>query len=57
MKTLNLKQMEVIEGGKPCTEEQVFFMLGAGAFLTIATGGLGAWLTAGALYSCVLKSN
>lgn len=49
--------MELIEGGKPCTEAQFFFMLGAGAFLTIATGGLGAGLTAAALYSCVLKSN
>lgn len=57
MKTLSLNEMEVIDGGKPCTEEQFFALLGAGTALTIATGGLGAWFTVAALYSCVLKSN
>ena len=57
MKTLNLNEMERIEGGKPCTKAQVMVMTGAAVSLTILTGGLGAWIGVGLLYSCVLKGD
>lgn len=57
MKTLNLNQMEIIEGGKPCTEEHGIFFVGGAVALTIFGGPVGAWAGAALLYSCVLSSN
>lgn len=57
MKKLNLSQMEIVCGSEKCSEKAFFWMLGAGAALTIATGGLGAWVTSGALYGCVIANS
>lgn len=54
MKTLNLKQMEVIEGGSSCSEEQKYVMLGSAVALTILGGPIGAWIGVGLLYSCAI---
>ena len=57
MKKLDLVQMENLQASVKCTQDNFFWILGAGTALTIATGGLGAWTLAAAAYGCVLANS